>query len=61
MKRRGPGVAGDIAVGAIGAQLGGFLLRTLGVHAGGALVGSLVTAFLGAGVLLFVIDPIEKA
>ena len=41
MKGGGFGVIGDIIVGVIGALLGGFLFRTLGVSAGGGLLGCL--------------------
>jgi uncharacterized membrane protein YeaQ/YmgE (transglycosylase-associated protein family) len=49
------GVLGDIVVGIIGAFLGGWIFATfLGVAGGGVLM-SLVTAFIGAIVLLWVI------
>ena len=50
------GIAGDILVGIIGGVLGGFILGLLGVGGGfgGFNLGSLVTAFIGAVVLLLV-------
>jgi uncharacterized membrane protein YeaQ/YmgE (transglycosylase-associated protein family) len=51
----GYGVLGDIVVGVIGAFLGGWIFATfLGVGGGGVLM-SLVTAFIGAIVLLWLI------
>jgi len=61
MKGGGFGVIGDIIVGVIGALLGGFLFRTLGVSAGGGLFGSLIIATIGAVVLLFLLRLIKKA
>ncbi|MFZ0448476.1 MAG: GlsB/YeaQ/YmgE family stress response membrane protein [Desulfatiglandaceae bacterium] len=61
MKGGGFGVIGDIIVGVIGAFLGGFLFRTLGVSAGGGLFGSLIVATIGAVVLLFLLRLIKKA
>jgi uncharacterized membrane protein YeaQ/YmgE (transglycosylase-associated protein family) len=52
---------GDIVVGVIGALLGGFLFRTLGMSAGGGLLGSLLVAVIGAVVLLFLLRLIKKA
>ena len=51
----GFGVVGDIAVGIIGAFIGGWLLPRLGVHLGAGLVASIVNATIGAVVLLLVI------
>ncbi len=51
MKGKGFGLFGNIAVGVIGAVLGGFLFSLLG-----GLVAKLVTAFVGAIILLWLID-----
>jgi uncharacterized membrane protein YeaQ/YmgE (transglycosylase-associated protein family) len=51
----GYGMFGDIVVGVIGAFLGGWIFSTfLGVAGGGVLM-SLVTAFIGAVALLWLI------
>jgi uncharacterized membrane protein YeaQ/YmgE (transglycosylase-associated protein family) len=51
----GYGVLGDIVVGVVGAFLGGWIFTTsLGV-AGGGLLMTLVTAFIGAIALLWLI------
>jgi uncharacterized membrane protein YeaQ/YmgE (transglycosylase-associated protein family) len=61
MKGGGFGVIGDIIVGVIGALLGGFLFRGLGISAGGGLLGSLIIATIGAIVLLLLLRMIKKA
>ena len=60
MRGGGYGLIGDLVIGVIGAFLGGWLLGALGIVAGG-LIGSLVTATIGAVVLLFLIRLIKRA
>jgi uncharacterized membrane protein YeaQ/YmgE (transglycosylase-associated protein family) len=55
VKGGGFGLIGDIIVGIIGAFVGGWLFAQLGVSAGAGLVGVIVTATIGAVVLLFVL------
>jgi uncharacterized membrane protein YeaQ/YmgE (transglycosylase-associated protein family) len=55
MKGHGFGLVGDIVVGVIGAFIGAYAFRAVGVELGGGLVGTLVVAFLGAIVLLFIV------
>jgi uncharacterized membrane protein YeaQ/YmgE (transglycosylase-associated protein family) len=50
---------GDLVIGAIGAVLGGFLFGLLGLSANG-FIGSLITAVVGAIVLLFIARRIKK-
>ena len=59
MKGGGFGLVGDLVIGVIGAFLGGWLFGALGISAGG-LIGSLVTATVGAVVLLFLIRLIKR-
>ena len=54
------GTLGDIIVGVVGALIGGFLFRLLGLTAGG-LIGSLVTATIGAVALIFVLRMLKRA
>lgn len=61
MKGRGFGVLGNIAVGVVGAVLGGYLLGAVGVYVGGGTLGTLVTALLGALVLLFFVGLLKRA
>jgi uncharacterized membrane protein YeaQ/YmgE (transglycosylase-associated protein family) len=59
MKGGGFGLVGDLIVGCIGALLGGFLFRMLGIAATGIL-GELIVATLGAILLLFLLRVIRK-
>lgn len=54
MKGGGFGLLGDLIVGVIGALLGGFLFDLAGIPVGG-LFGSLVTATIGAVILLAIL------
>ena len=57
MKRDGsPGILLNVVVGIIGGFLGGWLLPTLGLGLGGDWVGFLITAFIGAVVLLLIVN-----
>ncbi len=60
MKGKGFGIIRNIVVGVIGAVLGGLLFGVLGISAGSGLLGSLVTATVGAIVLLFLVGLYEK-
>ncbi len=51
MKGKGFGILGNIAIGVAGALLGGFIFTLLG-----GLIAKLVTAFVGAIILLWLID-----
>jgi uncharacterized membrane protein YeaQ/YmgE (transglycosylase-associated protein family) len=59
MKGRGFGTAGDLVVGVVGAVLGGWLFRLIGISTSG-LVGELLTALVGAVVLLYIVRLIKK-
>ena len=59
-KGSGFGVLGDIVIGVIGAYIGGFLFRQVGVAAGGTL-GSIVVATIGAVVLVILVRALKKA
>ncbi len=55
------GCIGTVIVGVIGAFVGGWLFRVLHVSIGlSGLVGDIVTAFVGAAVLLLVIRAIRR-
>ena len=57
MKRDGSqGIILNVVVGIIGGFLGGWLLPTLGLCLGGGWVGFLITAFIGAVVLLLIVN-----
>jgi uncharacterized membrane protein YeaQ/YmgE (transglycosylase-associated protein family) len=59
MKGGGFGLAGNIVVGIVGSIVGGFMLDVLGFHAGG-LFARLITAILGAVVLLYAVKILKK-
>ncbi|MEO6724410.1 MAG: GlsB/YeaQ/YmgE family stress response membrane protein [Blastocatellia bacterium] len=61
MKGGGFGLVGDIVIGIIGAFLGAWLFSQLGVSAGGGTLGLLITAFIGAVVLLLLIRLVKRA
>jgi uncharacterized membrane protein YeaQ/YmgE (transglycosylase-associated protein family) len=52
VKGYGYGLLGNIGVGIVGAFLGGWLLPRLGLYPGGDIIGQIVSATLGAVVLL---------
>jgi uncharacterized membrane protein YeaQ/YmgE (transglycosylase-associated protein family) len=60
MKGRGFGLLGDIVIGVVGAFLGSFLLGLLGIAFYG-LFGVLLTAFIGAVILLLLARLIKRA
>lgn len=60
MRGGGFGVLGNIGVGIVGAVIGGFLFSLLGLSSSGFL-GSLVTATVGAVVLLWVVAKLRKS
>ena len=59
MKGGGFGLVGNIAVGIIGSFVGNAVFRALNMHAGGFL-GSLITAVVGAVLLLGVVAVFKK-
>ena len=60
VKGGGYGLVGDLIVGVVGAFIGGFLFRVLGLAAY-RLIGNLVVATVGAVVLLVIIRAIKRA
>lgn len=60
MKGGGFGVVGDMIVGVIGAFLGGWIFSMLGISAGGT-IGAIITAFVGAVVLILLLRLIKRA
>ncbi len=61
MSGGGYGVVGDIVLGVLGALVGGFLFRQLGLVAGGGLIGALIVATIGAVVLIFAVRMFKRA
>ncbi|MFM8984857.1 MAG: GlsB/YeaQ/YmgE family stress response membrane protein [Planctomycetia bacterium] len=60
MKGGGSGLVTDLIVGVIGSMVGGFLFSLLGLSADGA-IGSLVTATVGAVVLIAGLRAINRS
>ena len=54
------GLGGNLVIGVIGAFVGGFLFRLIGFAAVG-LIGKLITATVGAMVLLYGVRVLKKA
>ncbi|MCG8458844.1 MAG: GlsB/YeaQ/YmgE family stress response membrane protein [Holophagales bacterium] len=59
MKGKGFGLIGNIVVGVIGAVIGGFLLGLLGFGAYG-LIADLISAFVGAVVLIWAVRFVKS-
>ncbi len=59
MKGSGFGLLGNLIVGIIGGVLGGMLFGLLGIG-GSGIIGSLVTATVGAVVLLWIVGKLKK-
>lgn len=59
MRGAGFGLFGDMVVGVLGAFLGGWIFGKLGIVTGG-IAGLLITALIGAMVLLFLIRLIKR-
>jgi uncharacterized membrane protein YeaQ/YmgE (transglycosylase-associated protein family) len=55
VKGYGFGVVGNIIVGIVGAVFGGWLLPQLGLFAGGDVLGQIISATIGAVILLVLI------
>ena len=60
MKGSGFGTVGNLVIGIIGAIVGGFLFRLVGLSAYG-LLGSLIMSTVGAVVLLVILRTLKKA
>jgi uncharacterized membrane protein YeaQ/YmgE (transglycosylase-associated protein family) len=57
----GFGTVGNIVVGILGALVGGALLPRLGLFTGGDIVGQIISATLGAVLLLFLIGLVRRS
>jgi uncharacterized membrane protein YeaQ/YmgE (transglycosylase-associated protein family) len=52
---------GDIVVGIIGAFIAGLLLPRLGIAIGGGIVREIITAMIGAVILLLIFKLVRRA
>ncbi|MCS7257729.1 MAG: GlsB/YeaQ/YmgE family stress response membrane protein [Thermomicrobium sp.] len=57
---RGFGCLGNVAVGLVGAVIGGYLFQLLGLRGPAGFLGSLVVAVIGAGVLLVAANLLRR-
>ena len=57
----GFGLLGDLVLGVIGAMIGGHILGVLGVSTGGGDLGNIISATIGAIVLLVIVRILKKA
>jgi uncharacterized membrane protein YeaQ/YmgE (transglycosylase-associated protein family) len=51
----------DIILGLLGGVLGGWIFNMLGIWPGGGLIGSIIVAFLGAVILVWITRLLKKA
>jgi uncharacterized membrane protein YeaQ/YmgE (transglycosylase-associated protein family) len=59
--KSGFGVAGNLGVGVMGALVGGFLSRWLGLSTADGVLGSLIVATIGAVVFLLALRQLKRA
>ena len=59
MKGKGFGILGNILVGIVGSLVGGFTFKLLQIQATGNL-GELITATVGAILLLYIVDKVRS-
>jgi uncharacterized membrane protein YeaQ/YmgE (transglycosylase-associated protein family) len=61
MKGGGYGVVVDIILGLLGAVLGGWIFGQLGIWPAGGMIGSIIVAFVGAVVLVWITRLLKTA
>ena len=54
------GCIGTVIIGILGAFIGGWLFGVLGISIGTGIVNNIITAFVGAAVLLLVIQLVRR-
>ena len=59
-KGKGPGLVASLIIGVMGAVLGNLIFNILGVNLGAGLSEVLITAVVGAIVLLYLVSLIKK-
>lgn len=60
IKGGGFGIIGNVIIGVLGAVFGGWLFGVLGISIGNEWIGRLVTATVGAVVLVFLLSFIKR-
>jgi uncharacterized membrane protein YeaQ/YmgE (transglycosylase-associated protein family) len=61
VKGGGFGLLGDIIVGIVGAFIAGELFPFLGLRLGGGMLSQIITAAIGACILLFIVRLVRRA
>jgi uncharacterized membrane protein YeaQ/YmgE (transglycosylase-associated protein family) len=61
MKGGGYGVLVDIVLGILGGFLGGWIFGMLGIWQGNGMIGSIIVAFIGAVILVWITRLLKKA
>jgi len=61
MKGGGYGILVDILLGILGGFLGGWIFGRLGIWPGGGMIGSIIVAFVGAVVLVWITRLLNRA
>jgi uncharacterized membrane protein YeaQ/YmgE (transglycosylase-associated protein family) len=61
MKGSGYGIAMDVVIGMVGAVIGGFLFGRLGGFPFGGLISSIVVAFVGSVILIWIARLLKRA
>lgn len=56
----GYGLIGDIIIGVIGAFIGGYVFRWLGISLPSGFIGDVIVAAIGAMILLFLVNLIRR-
>jgi uncharacterized membrane protein YeaQ/YmgE (transglycosylase-associated protein family) len=59
MKDKSYGLIGNVLLGIVGGMIGGFAISILGFKST-TLIASLITAFIGACLLIFIVDRLKK-
>jgi uncharacterized membrane protein YeaQ/YmgE (transglycosylase-associated protein family) len=60
MGEGGFGLFGDIIIGVIGAFIGGYVFKLLGISLPGGFIGDVIVAAIGAIILLFLVGLIRR-
>lgn len=61
VRGRGFGLIGDLVVGVIGAFIGSWIFATLGIFIGMGLIGAVISATIGAVILVAIIRLVRRA
>lgn len=61
VRGRGFGLIGDLVVGVVGAFIGRWIFATLGIFIGLGLIGAIISATIGAVILVAIIRLVRRA